>query len=142
MTDYLEQFRSKFRRLMELRVERDETKKAAETAETDYRGYEAELWDELSSSPLEGSIKLDIGLPYGIVAFTPTETFYARVIDEDVALEGFEQRAVVEEYTEPKIAKGRLNELVRECIEQNQKLPPGVDWYARRPIKITRQKGA
>lgn len=142
MTDNpLQAYASKLRRLIELREERDASKQAAEKAESEYRDYEAELWDDLSDSPIEGALKVNLGEPYGTVTFQPKETFYGRIIDEDAALERFEQRALVDELTEPKIAKARLHEHVREWLEQGEgNIPEGVDWYAKRFISITRPK--
>ena len=44
---------SKFRRLAELRIERDITKTAAENAEREFRACEADIWDDLIESPIE-----------------------------------------------------------------------------------------
>lgn len=137
-----EAFTAKMRRLMEAREKRDTTKVAAESAEKEYRELESELWDEIAESPIEGSIKVDLGEPYGKVTFGVRETYYGRVLDKDLALEYFEQSARVDEFTEPKIVPARVNELVRERIENNDgKMPPGIDWYPRRYIAISRPKG-
>lgn len=134
------ELKATLRRLMELRDERDATKTAAEDAEKEYREKEAELWEELEDSPVSGGIKLDIGEPYGVVSFAPVETHYGRVLDSEKAQEYFEQSAQVEEYTQPKIVGARINELARECLEEGKAMPPGLDWYARRYIRITRPK--
>lgn len=126
---------------MELREKRDTTKTAAEAAETEYREYETEVWEEMSESEQLPPFKFDLGEPYGVVSFSPRETYYGRVIDADAALEYFEQRALIDEYTQPKIVMARVNELVRDAIEQNEALPKGLDFYPRRFITITRQKG-
>jgi hypothetical protein len=131
---------SKLRRLMENRVKRDELKTAAETAEKEYRALEAEVWDLLEESSLKPPYKIDLGEPYGVVSFHPKETYYGRVIDNEKALEYFEQRALTDEFTQPKIVSARVNELVREAIEQGDSLPEGLDFYARRFVTITKQK--
>ena len=131
---------SKLRRFLELRDARDTTKVAAEQAEEDYRHAEAELWDNLDESAVKGGIKVDLGEPWGVVRFSPRETFYGRVLDSDAALDYFEQTAQVDEFTKPKIVAARVNELVRERIESGQPMPDGIDWYARRFVAITRTK--
>lgn len=132
---------SKFRRLVELREKRDEDKATAEASEGEYREYEAELWDEVADGPIKGTLKLDLGEPYGIVRFTPRETYYGRVTDLDKALDYFETRAMTDEMTKPKIEKRKLNEMVRELLEsQEGKLPDGIDFYANRGFTITRTK--
>ncbi len=134
------EFSSKLRRLMELREDRDTSKLAAEKAEKEYRSKESELWDELDESPIKGGLKIDLGAPHGVVTFHPKETFYGRVLDADKALDYFERTGQTDEYTEPKIAKARVSELVRGRLEAGQPMPDGLDWYARRYITITRQK--
>lgn len=134
------EFSAALRRFMESRVERDSAKLAAETAEKAYREAEADIWELLSESELEGSIPVNLGEPFGVVRFQPRETFYARVIDKEAALEGFEQRAMIDEISAPKIVMERLNSIVREKIEAGEPMPPGVDYTARRYVTVTRQK--
>lgn len=131
---------SKLRRLMEARQQRDEDKKAAEQSEKDYRELEAEVYEELDENPVQGTVKVDLGDPYGVVSFAPRETYFGRIIDEDAAAEYYEQRAMMEEVSAPKFVMRRINEEVRDRIEQGQNMPPGVDFYARRGVTITRQK--
>jgi hypothetical protein len=131
---------AEFRRLMELRVERDETKLAADNAEKAYRAFEAEIWDRLSESSQLPPYKFDLGEPHGVVTFHPKETHYGRIIDKEKALDYFEGRAMMDEVTEPKIVMARVNEIVRDAMEQNESLPEGIDFYARRFITITKAK--
>jgi len=137
----LNEIQQKLRRVFEARQERDTTKTAAERAEKAYRRIESETWDELEEGPMRPPYKVDIGSPYGVVSFHPKETYYGRVIDAEKAIEYFEKRALVDEFTESKISKSRLNELVREKMEQGEQMPDGVDFYPRRFITITRPKG-
>lgn len=130
---------SKFRRLVELREKRDETKGAADDAEEEYREYEAELFEEMSNSPIKGTRRIDLGEPYGLVVFTPRETKFGRILNLDDALDYFDQRAMTDEMTKPGIAKRKLNEMVREMLEQGKPLPPGIDWYANRGITISKK---
>lgn len=130
---------SKFRRLAELREKRDETKTAADNAEDDYRKYEADLYDELMESPMKGSRRFDLGPPFGTVVFTPRETKYGRIYDEDAAQEYFEQRAMMDEMTKPSIEKRKVNELVRDLLDQGQPMPPGIDFTTNRGITISRK---
>lgn len=132
---------SRLRRLVELREARDEAKTRADAAESDYREYEADMFEELSDGPIKGSLRLDLGPPHGVVQFTPRETKFGRIIDQDAALEFFNKRALTEQMTKPSIEKARLNTMVREILEAGGQMPPGVDWYARRGVTISR-KGA
>lgn len=134
-----EQLASKFRRLVELRDVRDIAKAALERAEKEYRNYEADLWDELEASPLQGTIKIDLG-DEGVVTFQRRETVYGRVLDADKALEYLEERALTDEFTKPKLVSKRVNELVRDCVESGEPVPAGLDFYAQRFISISKKK--
>jgi hypothetical protein len=131
---------AQLRRLMELRETRDEAKKALELAEKEYREAEADLYEQLADGPVTRLPNVDLGPPWGKVSFQARETYYGRVIDEDAALEYFEQRAMADEVSRPKFTMKRINEVVRDCIEQGVTPPPGLDFYANRGITITRQK--
>ena len=126
---------------MELRTKRDEDKAAAERSEKDYREAEADVYEALSDGPMDRLNNIDLGEPWGKVSFHAKETIYSRVIDEDALMEHFEQRAMVDEVTEPTFSKARLNEIARDSVEQAEKMPPGLDFYPRRFVQITRKKG-
>lgn len=143
-----EEAKAKCRRLMEARQKRDEAKKAQEKAEADYRELEAEVYEDLEAlrdpndpNAKRSSIKIPLGPPWGTVTFVQRETYYGRIIDDEAALEYFEARAMADELTAPKFVKARLNEIVRDAIEQGGDMPPGVDYYANRGVTITRPKG-
>jgi hypothetical protein len=130
---------SKFRRLVELREKRDINKTAAERSEKEYRAYESELFDEIEEGPGEGTRKFDLGPPHGTVAFTPRETKFGRLLDSEAASEYFEEMDLTEEMTKPGIEKRKLNEYVRELLEQGKPMPPGVDFYVNRGITISKR---
>jgi hypothetical protein len=125
---------------MEARTARDEAKRDLEAKEEAFRECEADVFESLSDSGVQGSVKVDLGDPWGVVAFRTRETYFGRIIDEEAALEYFEQRAMIEEISAPKFVKRRINEIVRDCIEQGIDTPPGVDYYPQRGVTITRQK--
>jgi hypothetical protein len=128
------------RRFMEAREEKDATELAAKKAKETYQEMEADLYEKLSEGPMSRLNNVDLGPPWGKVSFGARETFYGRVIDEEAALEYFEKRAMIEEVSHPKFTMKRINEIVRDSLEQNQSPPPGLDFYARRGVTVTRQK--
>lgn len=136
---------SRLRRLMELREAKDEAEKDAKAKAKAFREAEADLFDILTD-PDTGDIRrippVDLGEPFGRVAFQARETPFGRIIPgmEKEAMDYFRERHVLEEFTEPKFAKKRLNELVRERLEDDGQMPPGVDFYHSRGVTITRQK--
>lgn len=143
-----EEAKSALRRLMESRTKRDELKKALEIAEREFRDNEADVFEALEAlrdpndpSASRTALKVHLGEPWGTVSFRGRETIYGRIIDDEAALEYFEQRGMMDEVTEPKFAKARLNEIARECIEQGEQTPPGMDYHRQCGVTITRQKG-
>lgn len=128
------------RRLYELRIKRDEDKAALESSEEDYREAEAEMWAKMDSSGHVGTLKADLGEPFGVVSFDPQETYYGRVLDLDAALKHFDKQTMTKEYTKTDVRKGRINELVRGLKERGEQMPPGIDYYARRYIRISAPK--
>ena len=127
---------------MELREERDRLDKAAKEAKAEYQEAEAELYEILADGPMSRINNVDLGEPWGKVSFGARETIYGRVIPgrEEEARDYFAQRGQVDVLTEPKFVAKRLNEIAREHFEGSEKFPPGIDWYARRGVTITRQK--
>lgn len=131
---------AKARRLFELREVRDTDKQKADASEKAYKEYEQEFFQAHDDSPIVGAFKVDLGGDIGVVSFSPRETYFGRLLDSDKAQDYFESRAMADEMFEPKVAKRRLNEFVRECLDNGQPLPDGVDFYAQRGITISRQK--
>lgn len=132
---------SKLRRLMEARELRDETKKAAESAEKEFRAIEAEVFEEFEEAAVQGTVKVDLGDPWGVVSFRTRETYYGTIIDEEAAAEYYEQRAMMDEVSAPKFVMRRINEEVRARIEAgDMDMPPGVSFRANRGVTITRSK--
>lgn len=128
------------RGLMDARTKRDEAAKAAKEAEAEYREVEADVHEKLSDGPVSRLNNVDLGDPWGKVSFQAKETNYGRIIDQDAALEHYENRAMVEQVSAPKFVMARINEEVRDCLEQGKQLPPGLDFYTKRFVSITRQK--
>lgn len=134
-----EEAKSKLRRLMEARTKRDIAKVAFEQAEAEFREVEADVFEALDE--VKGQLKTDLGGNWGDVAFRRRETEFGRVYDDEAFQEWLENTGRVDEYSTPKVAKGRLNSLVRSLREQGLELPPGVDFYTNTGVTITRQKG-
>lgn len=144
-----EDAKAKLRRLMELREARDGAKKTLETAEAEYREHEADVYEALEAlrdpndpKAVRSAFKVYLGEPWGTISFNQRETYYGRVIDDEAALEHFERRAMIEEVSAPKFVKARINEIVRDALETDGKMPPGIDYYANRGVTITRPKGS
>lgn len=133
---------ARLRRLMELRERRDRLDRELKEAKEEYSEAELELFEILDDGPVRRLNNVDLGPPWGKVSFGARETHYGRIIPgaEEQALEHYEQRAMVDQVTAPKFVMKRINEEVRDCIEQNKPMPPGIDYFTRRGVTITRQK--
>jgi hypothetical protein len=134
-----EGLKSRFRRLAELRQTRDIDKKTAEMSEVEYREYEAEVLAAIEDSSLKGSIEFDFD-ELGAYRFTKRATTYGRVTDMNLALDYFDDNAITDEMTAPKVESKRLNEFVRDAVENGRDLPEGIGSYERKFITITRKQ--
>lgn len=130
---------SKFRRLAEVRQQRDIDKATAERSEREYREYEANLFEQIEDSSLRGTVEFDFGGDLGIIRFQPRRTIYGRIVDKNAALDAFEQEALLDEMSSPKVEARRLNEYVRDRLENGQSLPAGVDYYEKRFFTISKK---
>lgn len=130
---------SKFRRLAELRQDRDIDKAALERSEKAYREYEAELFEAIEDSTLKGSVEFEFGGDLGTIRFSPRRTIYGRIEDKNLAYESFENSALIDEMTSPKFEAKRLNEFVRESFEAGRDLPAGVGFYEKKFWTISRK---
>jgi hypothetical protein len=126
-----------FRRLVELRRNSDELKTASKKAEEEYKAFEGELWDRLHDSAMQPPFKFDFGGDLGEISFSPAETIFARLLDKDKAMRYFKSQSQDDEFVETKFVGGRLNDEVRERIDDGRPLPPGVDFTPRRYISIS-----
>lgn len=132
---------SRFRRLAELRRERDIDAATAKASEGAYREYEAELLEVVDDSGLKGAIGFDFGGDLGQVSFSKRKTVYGRVIDKHAALVSLAGEGLEEQMTGTKIEARRLNELVRERQESGEDLPDGIGFYEKRFFSISHKSG-
>lgn len=130
-----------FRALLAARDKHDEAKTAEKRAKDEVDRLTIEVHEALVDSIGMSTLPVDLGPPYGRVKLLPTATVYANVINEEKLQNYLENSAQVEEYTRPDLAKGRLNELARQLLEDGQDFPPGLDRYVKRSVRVTRQKG-
>jgi len=130
-----------FRRLLEARERYEMLDTQTKEAKEERDQLTIEVHEALVESVGKSTLPVDLGPPYGRVKLLPTVTIYAKVYNEDALQDYLENSAQVEEYTRPELAKGRLNELARELDEKNQPFPPGMDFYKKRSVRVTVQKG-
>jgi hypothetical protein len=112
-------------------------KAASDNATEEYRIAEQDILDRLEELGLKN---MTVNLPgIGEVRFTKRKpTVYGRIVDSDAAYEAFAAEGRADELFSPKIQASRLNELVRESLEQGQPLPEGVDFYEKAGVTVSR----
>lgn len=132
--------KAKLRQLLEARQQYDEARAAEQAAKKAKDEIELEVFDRFEDSGQMGTLKVDLGEPWGVVSFRTRETYFAQIVDQDEVQEFYEQRAMMDEVSAPKFVMKRLNEDVRQAIELGQPLPPGLSYYASRGMTVTRQK--
>lgn len=121
----------RLRTLAELREKKNSTKKAADVAKAEFEQYQAELFADMQAEGFD-SMKLD-GVQYVRKA-----TLYGQVQDLDefrTWCHEHDHRA--EDFLKEAVQAARLNELVREAVDNGAELPPGVGFYAREYISVT-----
>ncbi len=141
MSDPMVTFEAKFRRLAELREQRDIDKAALKNSENAYREYESELLETVADSALRGSVEFDFGGDLGVIRFQPRATLYGKVVDKSAALDSLDKAMLREEMTSEAIEARRLNELVRDYLERGEELPEGIGFYERKFFTITHKNG-
>lgn len=139
MDSDLNSFKARFQRLLELREERDIATERAKKTESAYREAESELYEAIEEAGIRGRISFDFGAELGTAKFQLRSTNYGRIIDKDVALSALKAEGLGEVIYEEAIRARRLNELVRDRLENGADLPDGIDYYPRKGISISRK---
>lgn len=134
----LDDFKSRFQRLLELRETRDIDKSKSKRSEKAYREYEAELFEAIKEAGIKGRLSFDFGGDLGTAKFQLRATTYGKIIDKASAIAALKAEGLDDLIYEEAVRERRLNELVRDRIESKSDLPDGVDWYDRRMISISR----
>lgn len=114
-------------------------KAESDSATEDYRQAEEDLIERMEELGLKN---FTVDLPgVGEVRFTRRKpTIYGRIVDADAAYMALADQGRADEMFAPKVQASRLNELVRESLEQGMPLPDGVDFYERAGITVSRSK--
>lgn len=131
----------KMHQLAVARQERDAAKLAEKRAEEAYRALEAEIIAMIEDSGLKGKITFDFGGDLGTISFQRKSTVYGKILDLNEALEAFENEAIIDEITNPKVEARRLNEYVRTKFENGEDLPQGVGFVERKFVSISGMGG-
>lgn len=122
MSDELEDQLLELRRLKALE---SEAKTKYEEARNDHKSFEAELIDRMAAGKIE-SQSVDG------TRFTPTSTIYSSVQDRQAFVAWAKETD--DSLIEDKERKEVLNQIVRQCLDDGDELPPGIGFYTREYI--------
>lgn len=132
----LDELQSRATELVRLRAERDATKDKAEKAKREFDEFQAEFLNDLSASPLRGTINIALNNDKE-VQIIPKATKGARILDKDALRKYMAERSKEDQYFKDDVRKAELNKLVNDCLEQKKPLPPGLDYYTTEYFTIS-----
>lgn len=118
---------------LDLAKKKAEAKQAQQRADAlKKEAKEFELW--LHDVARERGVR---GLKTDTHTFSIRQTIYGHVQDEEAFKEWAAENGEDDAYFVPRQARGRINELVREHIENGWELPPGLGFYPDNQISTT-----
>lgn len=117
------------RNLRELRKVYEDAAVIADDAKREWEQARLALWERMDASDVK-SINID-----GRTA-TAKSTIYGSISDKQAFIEWAEENAP--EMVAPAPRKALVNELVRQRIDNNEELPPGVNWYVDKYVADTK----
>lgn len=128
----LDELRARLDKLAELKEATALAAKAEKEARAEMKRYEANLFMDMAEAGLT-----NFGTDQG--RFDRKSTTYGTIKDRAAFLSWCEENGVTDDFTKQVEEDGRLNELVRSCIDNGEELPPGVDFYTRDYISLTKK---
>ncbi len=120
-------------KLHKMKVEYREAQNHADDLKGRHDAFEASLYDRMDEEDVL-SLKTDAA------QFVAKCTTYATITDMDLFTEWLKENGIEDEFIKDAPEKARINELVRERLDNGDSLPPGLSHYDRRYISITPNK--
>jgi hypothetical protein len=111
-----------------LRRDYEEKRTAADEAEAAWKKARLALWERMDATGVK-SINIDSRTA------SAKSTIYGTISDKAKFIEWAEENAP--ELVAPAPRKGLVNELVRQRLDNNEELPPGVNWYVDKYVSDT-----
>lgn len=123
---------SRLRELAELRAAYRDLQRRADDLKDSHDRLQEDVFDTMRNAGLT-SVGTDDE------QFVAKSTIYATVADLDEFLAWAASNGLEAEFTEINAIKGRLNELVRQRLQDGEELPPGLDFYRKNYISKTQK---
>jgi trans-aconitate methyltransferase len=102
----------------------------AKKAKREHDAFQAEVFELMRETGLR-TVRTDVA------TFATKSTLYAKVQDMDAFTEWVKATGLEDEFLRQKEVGARLNEYVREAVNNGTPLPEGTTWYPREYISIT-----
>jgi hypothetical protein len=131
--DSTQQIRHSLDTLHELKQDMKVKGLIADEAKKRYQEYEHAVFQEMTAAGMTGFKSETAG-------YSAKSTIYANVQDSEAFEAWCAENGLTEDFLKSAPEKARLNELVRERLDNGEELPPGVGWYPRNYISITENK--
>lgn len=127
----LKELEARLDKLAELKDKKARLTKEAKDADNEMKRFQAELWLDMADAGMTS-----FGTAKG--QFVRKSTTYGTIKDREAYLRWCDENGLDDLY-KPVEDDGRLNELVRARLDTQEELPPGVDFYTRDYISVTKQ---
>lgn len=111
----------------ELKIERDKAKEAYDELDKAYQKLQFELIERMKSEECD-SLKVDGTL------FVPAQTIYGQVQDRSEFIKWAQEND--DELIEYKERKALVNARVREAMDNDETLPPGLGFYVKEYLSL------
>lgn len=115
-----------------LKTRKDRSSKVSKQREATYKEFERDVYHYMERNRLDG-VKSE-GFTFGT-----RSTTMGNVFDQDAFEAWLAENDLLDDYLRKEPQKARINELVRERLDNQQELPPGVNAHAREYVSITEQ---
>ena len=120
--------------LRELKEQHRLAKRAATEAENKLNSFQAELSAILKDEGLDSH-------SYGGYSYVPKSTVFGKVNGPEAFYAWCEENNMVDEFFTDKPVGERVHSIVRDRLDSQQDLPPGVSFYNREYISVTKKGG-
>ena len=127
------------RKLLKLRREAEEKKKASKQADSKLAAQQRIVFDLMEGEDVK-TTTINLGSPYGEVQLGRRQKVFSRVFDKEALRQALKEEGRETEAIEVSFRKAPLNELVRERIETGQSLPDGLDFSRTPYVQVTIKK--
>lgn len=116
------------RRLLELEARYDEQKKLASKLYEEKEKLEVQLYDRMKDVGINQFRTSEFGL------ISCANTLYGKINDFNTASEWLKENGLFDEILKYTAKKGRVNELLKKCLEDGKAIPPGFDYSLTKSI--------